>query len=321
MKTWIHLQHEGFLLLALTLLSAASFQSIYKEKFGLPGDIIFCSLTTLWLSRYILARWICTLDNSTCAAPTIQGVLAHLLSSHFFAGQYFDRPSPQVLVKNGIGKVGEDGRATGWSTFVMPSVLAAWDWFRVRILFPTLKRRDASYSTVGRSNLDSSSHHQHHHNTPHQTKGRKGDNSLSTSSLSQQRMPPMMQSALQSWGKIYNSLSPALQISIPACTLIYYTWKLPFARYLLPFTARHRFATDSSASSSLEATLEPPEWSEVFFVASLPTVVSLLCFSRLINPIPDLVAGSNVLKAVRNEAKNQGGFHSVSSYACLCRRI
>lgn len=315
MKTYIHLQHEAYLLLALSLLSVASFQSIYKEKFGLTGDIIFCSLITLWLSRYALVRWLCTLDTSTCASPTIQGVLAHFLSSHLFAGQYFDRPPPQVLAKNGImaARVEEDGRSAFWSAFIMPNLVVAWDLVRVRLIFPLLKRREAwgataSMRKVKKATIDS---------VPHQTANqnaskRKGDNSASAPTA-QQRMPPMVQQALFSWGKVYNAIAPMLQISVPAFTLMYYTWRLPFARYLLPFTARHRFATEFVNNSDPMQTMEQPDWSEVFFVASLPTVVSLLCFSRLINPIPDLVAGSNVLKAVRNEAKNQAGFQSKSS--------
>ena len=115
---------------------------------------------------------------------------------------------------------------------------------------------------------------------------------------------------------MYSSLGPFLQMSVPAFTLIYYTWSLPFAKYLMPVNARTRFGDvmgdkDIKIFGAFQNNERPP-WSEVLFVTSMPILAPLLFFSRLINPIPDLVAGSNVLKAVRNEAKHYGGISSVS---------
>lgn len=313
-------REEVFLLLALTLFSCASFQSIYKEKFGLPGDVIFCCLTMSWLSRFLVVRWLCTWDTTTSASPTIRGVLSHFMTSHILAGQYFDRPSPQALARQGTGatRVEEDGRAALLSTFIMPSIFAGWNLLRVRILFPALKWNEAwnDQTRVSKSPVRTISESSHH--SPNQSAKRRGsdrDANAIVGASNHLTLSPSVQKILTATYKVYQATYPALQISIPACTLIYYTWRLPFARYLLPFTARHKYATDLSRDANGVANqyLDQPEWSEVLFVASFLTVASLLCFSRLINPIPDLVAGCNVLKAVRNEARTQGGIGSKSS--------
>lgn len=67
--TTVHLRHEGYLLISLGILTLATFQSVYGEEFGTPGDYIFIFLSVLWLSRYILVRWMCTWDPSTSANP------------------------------------------------------------------------------------------------------------------------------------------------------------------------------------------------------------------------------------------------------------
>ena len=67
--TTVHLRHEGYLLLSLGMLTAAAFQSVYGEEFGTRGDYTFLFFTVVWLSRYILIRWLCTWDPSTSANP------------------------------------------------------------------------------------------------------------------------------------------------------------------------------------------------------------------------------------------------------------
>jgi hypothetical protein len=42
----------------------------------------------------------------------------------------------------------------------------------------------------------------------------------------------------------------------------------------------------------------------LFYISFGGTIVSIIMFGRIVFPIPDLVAGSNVLKAMRNEAKH-----------------
>ena len=164
------------------------------------------------------------------------------------------------------------------STFVMPSILSAWNLVRVRLIFPILRIKERLQGQTARRSSRSLSDPSSSHQTTHQSSKRKGgDRDSNAHMMASSRLPVSLQNMLVSVGKLYNSLAPALQISIPACTLIYYTWKLPGS---LPFAARHRYATDfSSDPNGVDMqNMEPPDWSEVMFVASFPTVASLLCF-------------------------------------------
>lgn len=147
----------------------------------------------------------------------------------------------------------------------------------------------------------------HHQPQSFRRKG-GGDRDSASGVTGHTGMAPSLQKILQLWNKI----APLIQAGIPACTLIYYTWRLPFTKYLFPFSGSGKNGIDDMKRfGSFHKTVQP-SWSEVFFVISVPTVISLLVFTRLINPMPDLVAGSNVLKAVRNDAKAFGGVSSVS---------
>ena len=150
-----------------------------------------------------------------------------------------------------------------------------------------------------------------HQAQPHSFRRKGGGDreSAASSVTGHTRMSPFIQKILQLWNKI----APLIQAGIPACTLIYYTWRLPFAKYLLPFAGSgNSDIEDMKWFGSFHKTV-PVAWSDVLLViSSFPTIISLLVFTRLITPMVDLVAGSNVLLAVRNEAKAFGGISSVS---------
>jgi hypothetical protein len=54
--------------------------------------------------------------------------------------------------------------------------------------------------------------------------------------------------------------------------------------------------------------LSPPSWTRVLvYISCTGTVLSVWFFLRISFPIPDLVAGMNVLKALRSEGKGASG--------------
>ena len=83
--TTVHLHHEGYLLISLAILTVASFQSVYGEESGIPGDYAFLFLTVIWLSRHFLIRWMCTWDSSTNANPVSLFCFGAHAISFFFA--------------------------------------------------------------------------------------------------------------------------------------------------------------------------------------------------------------------------------------------
>ena len=247
-----------------------------------------------------------TLLTSLFHHQTIRGVLTHWITSYATAGQYFDRPSPQLLAKQaGVG----DSRTL--SAFTSSSFRYTWNLILVRILFPFLKQRQGNrkHAPTRSGNVKSAEVSAHHQTQPPSFRRKGGDRDTASSVAGHTGMGPSLHKILQLWN---NKIAPLIQISIPACTLIYYTWRLPFAKYLFPLSGAGKSSIDDMKWFGAFQKMEQPPWSEVFFVISVPTVISLLFFTRLINPIPDLVAGSNVLKAVRNEAKTFGGVNSVS---------
>jgi hypothetical protein len=59
-------------------------------------------------------------------------------------------------------------------------------------------------------------------------------------------------------------------------------------------------------------TLESPSWSSLFlFLSRTSILLSIFCYGRIALPIPDLVAGTNVLKSVRAEAMFYGRSNNV----------
>lgn len=293
--TTLHLKHEAYLLASLTLLTAASLQNVYRETFGLRGDLIFCSLVALWLGRYIFLRWLVA-DRSTNASPDVRGVLAHWVFSHVTAGQYMDRPSSQVLAKQGIGssRVEDDKRAAAQTAFVLPSILYTAQFFKIWVWFPLCNYRDRWHRNGHRGGLRGSRTRKSSDSESQPNYRRKGDH---------REVPPFWNKFLLFWNKSCNRVGPTLQMIIPVYALAYYAWSLPIGHYV--FTPKSADASESKPFGAYTTT-QPPPWTHVFFYISTTTMLSLLFFSRLVLPIPDLVAGSNVVKAVRSEAKALG---------------
>ena len=181
----------------------------------------------------------------------------------------------------------------------------------VRIIFPFLKYRrgygisgTAISRKEGLRSVDDTTHIGGHHQSFRRKGGADRESASSVTGHSSNALS--WRKLLQLWSKI----APLVQTIMPACTMMYYAWRLP--KYLFPFSGAGKSGLDDMKWFGSLRSMKQPTWSEVFFVISVPTVVSLLVFTRLINPMPDLVAGSNVLKAVRSEAKAFGGVHNVS---------
>ena len=90
--TTVHLEHEICLILTTTFLTAASLISLYSSSFGTRGDYTYLVLTSLWLSRHLLHRIICTTDIGTSLSPWYSN-LRWLYMIMTTGGQYFDVPS------------------------------------------------------------------------------------------------------------------------------------------------------------------------------------------------------------------------------------
>jgi hypothetical protein len=323
--TTLHLQHELYLLVALCLLTVSSLHSIYKKSFGIVGDCQFILLATLWLSRHVLLRWLVTSDISTSRSPTLFGVLSHWITSHFMAGQFFDRPNPQVVTKQ-TGTHHSDetrGGPINISSFFLPSILYTWQMANVWIWHPLLQLQEIIWKRINEN-----------------PKGRRvetsGRNSSSSMVSHRERTTanPSVAKAYLIWNTFWTSFGPTLQVVIPAATLSFYLWKLFFASDLKHATSHALIMNPQRSSQSQQdlnefetkpygayKRMEKPQWQQVlFFLSCGGTLVSILLYGRVFLPIADLVAGNNVLKSVRDESKLYAGSSS-SGVSMKCRRF
>ena len=103
-------------------------------------------------------------------------------------------------------------------------------------------------------------------------------------------------------------------ITSPVDSLATTTWFVSTYRRLLglpePVT-RHFMLSENEKATWVPygayRNITRPEWSQVFFYMTLfPTLVSLFYYCRIALPIPDQVAGGNVVQDVRTEVRNSG---------------
>jgi hypothetical protein len=311
--TTLHMQHEFYLLVSLSLLTVSSLQALYKGSFGLRGDHQFIFLATLWLSRHLILRWLCTWDTSTSRCPTIFGVLSHWITSHVMAGQYFDRPNPQVIAKQ-IGTHHEDGRGgASLNSFFLPSIIYTWQMIKVWIWYPLVHIQEVILVAFDQNNKRKVG----------DTAGR-GAQSLPALRRERSSPPnanPYVTKAYSYWNKFWTAYGPPLQMIIPVATMTFYLWYLFFApsaptqtSHALTMNPRNAQVDELNSFDTKPygayQKMDKPQWHQVlFFLSCAGTLSSIFFYGRIFLPIADLVAGSNVLKAVRNEAKlygNQG---------------
>lgn len=294
--TATHLHHELFLWLSLSLLCISSLQALYKRGFGQNGDFEYIILASCWLSRHGILRCIYTSDDSTSRSPTLRGVVAHWLSSTVVAGQYFDRSDSQVVARNvGIAHVNEDVM-NPTSALSLPSLIYTMKFIRTLLLDPILK-------LFGRKNT------QFLKKPMKLFRSLKGwlKDFLATPTL--QRIahygPPLqllVGSSVFAFCLFYLQADNSFRSSTPALFAI---TMQPTSRQDGSFTTRD--AGDTAPHGAYQ-TLAKPEWQRVcFFMFCVSTMLSIIFYGRISFPIPDLVSGTNVLKAVRNEARGTSG--------------
>lgn len=297
--TTIHLQHEFYLLVTLTMLTISSMHTLYGESLGTLGDFQFLFVVSLWLARHLLLRWMCTWDTATTRSPTLQGLLVCWWTSHISAGQYFDRPNPQVVAKLVGSSHTDDGHTMATlSSFVSPSIMYAWHLFKVRIWFPSSAFQEKFWSALGG-----------HYSI-------QSFDSRNSSSSSQLKLG--INNAYSYWNKFWTLYGLSLHGIVPLAIMALYAWHFfgdvdiaPFAltRYTMNLEEDARELRPYGAYRKLEK----PSLGHILIVLSLgSTLASIFLYGRIIFPFPDLVAASSVHKAVRNEGKSSASQPIVS---------
>jgi hypothetical protein len=342
--TTVHLQHEFLLWLSMTLLIISSFSSQYRDGLGTSGDIQFLLVVSLWLGRNLWIKWLCTSETGSHRSPTLGGVLAHWLTSHFLAGQYFDRPKDLQTVAKQVGTHHSDDARTGAtiSSFFLPSILFTWQWIQLRLVGPIWDlqsylrrgRRGMAKSSIMKKKRGSSGrkHRQpeegsssttyasNNTSSSRNSKGGKGRDRTGSSSLAASSstgaasgMSLTINQAYSTWNKIWSMYGPPLQMIIPLATLAFFMWYIVVpptqkeAVHALTMTTRNPYdPMDERETKPFGGyvRLTKPKWSQLLVCISCGgTLATIGMYARVLLPIADLVAGTNVLKAVRNESK------------------
>jgi hypothetical protein len=343
----VHLQHEFYLLMSLVLLEISSLQALYHRQhhhgdnaFGsFLGDYQFTALVALWLSRFLMVRWVVTWDPSNCGRPTLSGVITHWMTSHVLAGQYFDRPSPHVVAKQiGVQHYHgnfETSRPAGpvaaARDFMWPSLIFTWRYVKSWLWYPMgvvvwpgggvsrQYRTSISDATSGHTQYQS-----HGRSSGHNKKqNRKSSGSVSANPLSSVSPASTSSYYTSQASKLWKDYGPSLQMIIPAVTFMLIFWygmavddigEPPYALTMNMHTANGNNAL-GALEHGLGGNIKPhgayrklttPSWGQVLYCLScFGTVLSIIMYGRIFLPIPDLVAGSNVLQAMRNESRQQ----------------
>ena len=296
--TTLHLEHEVFLWMSLSILTVSSLQALYRNSFGFRGDFIYIMLASVWLSRHMILRCIYTSDVSTTRSPTLMGVVAHWLTSIAVAGQYFDRSDAQVVAKTvGIAHVEDVLNPT--SSISLPSWSYTMHFFRALLLDPGLQlfghprffRAPLSFLNSFKENL----------------------------------WHPTFQLLAYYW--------PPLQLVVASLVFsafchFYLQGETPHKRMETHAIAMqpglgqdNLFANTDIDPEGAYDPLSPPSWTRVlFFMSCVGTMLSVWIYARISFPIPDLIAGMNVLKALRSEGKGASGVSArcrlTFSYIC-----
>lgn len=313
--TTVHLRHEFYLLTALVFFTIASLQSVYRSSLGSWGGCLFVFFTSLWLGRHLILRWLCTSDTTTTRSPTISGLLVFWLTSHFMAGQYFDRPNPPVVAKQVGTSHSDDARIVATiSSFFPPSIHCTWQLLRVRVWFPILSLYEQLWKMIrgrSKSSVKNSSF----------GRGTGQRKAVSSASLA-------INQAYSYWNGFWSFYGLPLQFIIPLVALGLYAWH--YSTYMAresemtyALTMNNRNLEEEWVAQRPHGAyrkLPKPTLSHLLFNISVFGVMATgLLYGRILLPFPDLVAGSNVLKAVRNEAKVSVSQPSVSAKAIFFR--
>lgn len=303
--TTIHLKFELFLLAAATLFTVANLQGLYKETFGSSGDAIYISLVAIWLSRYVIFRWLCIWDPSSSLNPSILGFFSVFLASHVYAGQTFDRPTRQAVAKF-IGSPSAQIRSLSFKMLLPTSILYLYQWFKITVYFPVAHFFGIDWAVVA-APLENMM-----------------DPVMSKTPGLRNTTIAVVQYVYSTWAS--TGLSLAFLVSFG--TFCFFAFQLlmlyvasPTQANALPSLTSQSIPFSVTSKEEIES-FNPygmyqhaiiPEWSTVFFIISVfGTFVSLICYFRVTLPIPDQVAGGNVIKDIRSEVKLSAGAGKIS---------
>lgn len=326
--TTVHLRFELSLLVALYLMTLSSLQGLYKHSFGIAGDYIYLSLLFICLARHSLLRLLCTWDPSTHACPTVQGFLSHFVTAHLTAGQVFDRPHRHLIARFiGINHV-DEMESISWRNVLPSFAIYAWNLFRIRIMLPLQeyrrRRRRRRRLELGRI---------------HPSYNFGISRGYSTTKLeSNHRIRRTLASTTRTAYSLWIAWAPSLQstITFTALVLVLVGLNNYYMRYLSRSTTHLSYSTDNiewsvlaldtrgrSTSHTDPNDFKPrgayrrrikPTWSETFGIMFIiGEACALISFLRLVNPLPDLVAGANVIRDIKKDATQRSNPSSGST--------
>ena len=89
--TTVHLMHEVYLVVCMAMLTASSLVTMYRYSFGTAGDWKIVLMTSLWLGRYMMVRFLCTSDLTSSGRMGLRWIKWFVVR-FVTAGQYWDPP-------------------------------------------------------------------------------------------------------------------------------------------------------------------------------------------------------------------------------------
>lgn len=275
--TTLHLQHEFYLWISLSLLTLSSLMSLYRHVLQW-GDGVLMTCVSLWLSRHFLMRWLCTHDAATARNPTILGVVMHWITSYVTAGQYMDRPDPHLVAKH-AGTPQED-------LALLPSASYTLHFLRVRFWYPLMRCK--KLLVPGREEriraVSSSQRRPSISNTP---------TSWRTSAYFKWIQ----------WGRDHGI---SIQFSLAVIVATAMVWEMVVSVYHPRVTGTIN-DYDNIQPRGVYRTLDSPAWTRLFlYISRTAVLLTIFLYGRIALPIPDLVSGANVLKSVRAETLFHG---------------
>jgi len=298
------------------------------------GDCAYIGMVSLWLSRHLLYRWLCLSDLGTSRAPTLRGFLSAILTSPAMSsGHSFERPPSQLILAKYFGSPyhgsSSGGSAIGDSSsnisgaggapiffwqLVPYSIRYALHYVNVTFVHPML---DLWFVRGFVDRIQ-----------------RWWNDFWSSLIAVLPSIPAQLRQRQSSWRNlafaiqqrlylVWVNYTPTFSFLVPATTMAVYILKL---LHMTVLADPDDTAMTSSLSSSLtslgsysnkkksednsdDETMIPygtyqkqeiPSWYEVaLYITLLGTLTSLGYFFRLIMPVPDQVACSNVIKDLR----------------------
>ena len=144
--------------------------------------------------------------------------------------------------------------------------------------------------------------------------------------------------------KAWTQYGPPLQMLIPIASLAFLVWyklheedtelissaralhgmygnRRQHALTLNSFTGSsssdfHRESSDTIQPYGSYKRLEPPSWTSIlYYLCASSLACTIVLYGRVILPLPDLIVGASVLKAIRNESRSHSGQGSSSLWS------